>query len=256
MWSFWEFPRSRDAINRVSTNGKYIEMDSCFRHSSAAVGRSVGAVLATVLLAWPAMANSSADHAVTVNWWGLGSQYAHDPALGWSFITFGLFVAGVFKLSKHRLAQHIHERAERVEQAIATNRQAYQQAHHMVQQSQQRLAGLDQEVEQIRSAAKAAGERQLRQARQQVEQQAQRIKQRVRQEVEGQQRLACARVQREWVEQALTQALEEVQAKPSGELAQMDHRLQSMLHEDLQNPDPSLSLPSSKPSKNLGSPPS
>lgn len=202
------------------------------------IGRCVGTVLAAVFFTWPAMAaHSAAHHAVSVNWWGLGSQYAHDPALGWSFLTFGLFVAGVFKMSKKRLAQHVCERAERIEKAIATSRQVYQQADQMVQQSQQRLARLDQEVEQIRIEAQAAGERCLQQMQQQSQQQAQRLEKRVWQEAEGQQRLACARVRQEWVDQALAQALEEIQAKPSAELADMNCRLQSMLHEDLQHFD-------------------
>ncbi len=88
---------------------------------------------------------------------GGGGDIAFTPA-GWLFrgINFVILVwAGYYLLvRKWEVPQKLRARAERIVGAIEESRQVKEEADRMLQDSERRLAGLDQEVAALRTAAR------------------------------------------------------------------------------------------------------
>jgi F-type H+-transporting ATPase subunit b len=80
-----------------------------------------------------------------INWWGLGSQYAERPALGWSLLTFFIFVGILFYAIRKPLSQYLIARSEQIRSAIEEAKRAKEEADARMREYQTKLSKLDEE---------------------------------------------------------------------------------------------------------------
>ncbi|MEM7403019.1 MAG: hypothetical protein AAF310_03260 [Myxococcota bacterium] len=209
---------------------------------SKRVQQSIVGCVGLLTLTWMASAAWSTtaaqqhdDHAYhqQINWWGLGKSHAHNPAMGWSFITFGVFVLGLIKASRKPLRQHLEQRAHRFEQMRAASAQSHQQAQQELSQQQQQLQRLEQEVAQIKTRYQQRGQQQRQQLIDQGRQQVQQQHAQLEQTISLQLRRAQTQLQQQWVQEILQQAQQQLHVDAVKQQA-AEHDLQEMLHSDLQ----------------------
>ncbi|MFZ9886085.1 MAG: hypothetical protein ACO3JL_01180 [Myxococcota bacterium] len=97
------------------------------------------------------------------NWWGALSEVnAHAPALGWLTITFGLFLAIVYKALRRPLTNYLEARSDEVKNALEEARQARADAEAKARAYEDRLANLGAEIDALKSEFKSRGEAELR----------------------------------------------------------------------------------------------
>lgn len=102
------------------------------------------------------------DHAPHVaNWFGLGSQYLHEPALGWLMVTFVLFALLIVGAARRPLGRHLQNRADGIRRALAEAQEARADAEARAAASEARLAQLDAEVQDLKAEFRRQGEAEL-----------------------------------------------------------------------------------------------
>lgn len=105
-----------------------------------------------------ASASSATHESQPINWWGLGSAYADNPALGWYVITFAIFVFGLVFLVRKPLAQYLEARARQISQAIDEAKIAKEQAHLQLKEFDAQLKNLDEQIRTMRADFQSQGE--------------------------------------------------------------------------------------------------
>lgn len=105
-----------------------------------------------------ALASSHGPENAAINWWGLGSQYADNPAVGWYTITFVLFVFGLIHYTRRPLGLYLEARSREISQAINEAKRAKEDALAQLAVSEQQLKDLDSEVAAMRGEFLAQGE--------------------------------------------------------------------------------------------------
>jgi F-type H+-transporting ATPase subunit b len=115
-----------------------------------------------------------------LNWWGIGSAYKNSPALGWTLVTFAIFLAVLIKFAKKPLSDFLLERSLNIKNAIEEARRAKLDAEAKLKQYEQRLLDLDAEISQMRADFQHQGE--LERAR--LKQEAEKIAEQIRKESE------------------------------------------------------------------------
>lgn len=115
-----------------------------------------------------------------LNWWGIGSAYKDSPAIGWTLITFVIFVAFITKFAKKPLGAFLQERSDLIKNSIEEAKRAKLDAAAKLKQYEQRLLELDAEIIKMRSDFQHQGE--LERAR--LQQDAEKIAEQIRKESE------------------------------------------------------------------------
>ena len=83
--------------------------------------------------------NLNSNAGVDINWFKLGSEYIHSPALGWSLLTFSLFLCVVIYFSRLTLINLLHLRYNQTKsridsirhEKISINKQLINQSHQI-----------------------------------------------------------------------------------------------------------------------------
>lgn len=105
---------------------------------------------AASLFALPALAEGGehgGGHAAPhINWWGVGPEHAHAPALGWLAITFAIFLWLLYHFGKRPFKDMLIARHEAVKNALEEAAQAKAEAERVAQEYEERLAKLDDEI--------------------------------------------------------------------------------------------------------------
>lgn len=115
-----------------------------------------------------------------LNWWGIGSAYKNNPALGWTLLTFCIFLALVIRFTKKPLALYLQQRSDTIKNAIEEAKIAKLDAANKLKQYEQRLLDLDAEILKMKSDFVHQGE--LERAR--LKQEAEKIAEQIRKESE------------------------------------------------------------------------
>ncbi|MBL4818164.1 MAG: ATP synthase F0 subunit B [Deltaproteobacteria bacterium] len=93
-----------------------------------------------------------------LNWWGFGSAYQDNPAIGWMIITFVIFMALLLKAIKKPLANYLEARSEQIKNAIEEAKFAKEEAELKLRQYENRLLELDAELAKIKEDFRRQGE--------------------------------------------------------------------------------------------------
>jgi F-type H+-transporting ATPase subunit b len=124
-----------------------------------------GALLLSLLSAQSAFAAGGGGHhgaPHVANWWGLGSEWAHAPALGWLSITFLIFVALLYRAISKPLGNYIEHRSNEVKNALEEAAKAKAEAEARVREYEERLSKLDTELEELKSDFRVRGESEMK----------------------------------------------------------------------------------------------
>ncbi len=113
------------------------------------------ATLAPLTLATGALAKGGGGHGGAhaphvANWFNLGAEWAHAPALGWMFVTFFTFCGIVVYFVRKPLGNFLETRSEGVRKALAEAQEARAEAEAKARDYETRLARLDDEVAALR----------------------------------------------------------------------------------------------------------
>ena len=125
------------------------------------------ALLGLATAALPAMAAGGAeagDHGAphVQNWWGLGSEWAHAPALGFLMITFVVFVGLLYAAMKKPLGGYIEQRSNDVRNALEEAQKAKAAAEAKAAEYEERLSQLDGEFDKLKSDFRTRGDAEVR----------------------------------------------------------------------------------------------
>lgn len=93
-----------------------------------------------------------------LNWWGIGSAYQESPAIGWTLITFVIFILIIRYFIKQPLAVFLATRSQMIEQSIEEAKKAKIEAAEKLRQCEQRLLALDAETAKIKADFERQGE--------------------------------------------------------------------------------------------------
>jgi F0F1-type ATP synthase membrane subunit b/b' len=85
-------------------------------------------------------------HSDGINWWGVGSQYAENPALGWYIITFVTFIGVLIYYARGPLSQYLADRAQGVRDAIEEGAKARDEAIRFNSAQEKRLSTLATDI--------------------------------------------------------------------------------------------------------------
>ncbi len=81
-----------------------------------------------------------------LNWWGLGSAYVNQPAIGWSLLTFFVFVGALFYALRQPTVRYLQVRSEQIRQSIEEARRAKESADRRVREYEEKLKKLDDQA--------------------------------------------------------------------------------------------------------------
>jgi len=125
------------------------------------------AVLAVTTAAVPAIAaggEAAGHHGAphVQNWWGLGSEWAHAPALGFLMVTFVVFLGLLHAALKKPLSGYIEQRSNDVRNALEEAQKAKANAEAKAAEYEDRLAKLDGELDQLKNDFRARGDAEVK----------------------------------------------------------------------------------------------
>jgi F0F1-type ATP synthase membrane subunit b/b' len=86
---------------------------------------------------------------VAINWWEFGNK--HAPALGWTYITFFVFVGLIIYLVRKPLQIYLEARAFDIKRAIEEAKKAKEDALSRMAQYEAKLSALDAEIESMKN---------------------------------------------------------------------------------------------------------
>lgn len=134
------------------------------------------ALASSSLLAETGATGEGGHHEAHVaNWWGLGSQYAQSPALGFVTITFLIFVSGLLWILKPRISSLLEERSYNVKKAIEEAQRARADAEARARDAENKLASLAGEMAKLRNEFEQQGKVELQRIEKMAEEAAVRI---------------------------------------------------------------------------------
>jgi F-type H+-transporting ATPase subunit b len=119
-----------------------------------------GAGIMSALLLIPSAALGSGDGSgpQITNWLTpFGEVNSHAPALGWMFLMFSMFVGGLYYFSRRPFKTMLINRHELVKKALEQASQAKAQAEEKKREYDERLKGLDTEINKILSEFEERG---------------------------------------------------------------------------------------------------
>ncbi|MES2503575.1 MAG: ATP synthase F0 subunit B [Myxococcota bacterium] len=94
----------------------------------------------------------------SINWWGLGSAYQDNPAIGWMLVTFFIFLGFLWHFAKKPVATYLQNRSDEIRLAIEEGRRARLDAEAKLQECERRLLELDNEIARMKSDFLTQGE--------------------------------------------------------------------------------------------------
>lgn len=141
-----------------------------------------------------------------LNWWGIGSAYKESPAIGWTLITFVIFVAFVVRFAKKPLALFLQERSDHIKNSIEEAKRAKLDATAKLKQYEQRLLELDVEIAKMKSDFHHQGELERARLKQEAEKIAEQIRKESEQSLKAEVAKALHALKREVAEKILASA--------------------------------------------------
>jgi F-type H+-transporting ATPase subunit b len=93
-----------------------------------------------------------------LNWWGLGSAYKENPAIGWMLLTFGVFIFLIRHFVRKPLGEFLQARSAGIKNAIEEGRLAREEAAAKLAQYERRLLELDAEIARLKADFAHQGE--------------------------------------------------------------------------------------------------
>ena len=128
---------------------------------------SVTWVSALCLAAVPALASGGEGAAAghhpphVANWWGLGSEHAGAPALGWLGLTWLLFMGVLVSWVRKPLRAYLETRSSEVRKALEEAQAAKAEAEARAAASEARLSQLDADIAALKDEFRAQGEAEM-----------------------------------------------------------------------------------------------
>lgn len=92
-----------------------------------------------------------------LNWWGIGSAYQDSPAIGWTLVTFVIFLLIIRHFVKTPLALFLKTRSQEIKTAIEEAKLTRLDAEAKLKQYEQRLLDLDAEILEMKSDSQHQG---------------------------------------------------------------------------------------------------
>lgn len=102
-----------------------------------------------------------------LNWWGLGSAYQNNPAMGWMLVTFSIFLFATYRFIRRPLADYLQARSDAIRNAIQEGARAREEAESKLKLYENRLLQLDAEIAKMKADFAHQGE--LEKARLKIE---------------------------------------------------------------------------------------
>merc|ERR1739848_71154 len=84
-----------------------------------------------------------------INWWSLGEEFKHSPALGFSLITFIIFIGIAFYYSKKRVNRFFHKRHLKIKKRINKNKIFCENAEYYLSRFEKKKKLLDFEIKEF-----------------------------------------------------------------------------------------------------------
>lgn len=126
------------------------------------VAASLAALVAsTAALAEEAAHGGGGHEPHVANWWGVGPEYAHAPALGFVMITFAVFVGALVYFLRPRIGVLLENRADTVKKAIEEARRAKDAAEARAREAEQKLQSLETEMKRLKADFEQQGQAEL-----------------------------------------------------------------------------------------------
>lgn len=132
-----------------------------FASFAAFVALAASAVASSSVLAAGGGGEGAHHEPHVANWWGLGSQYAQSPALGFVTITFLIFVSALLWILKPRIRSLLEERAYNVRKAIEEAQRARADAEARARDAEAKLAALAGEMAKLRGEFELQGKTEM-----------------------------------------------------------------------------------------------
>ncbi len=167
------------------------------------------------------------------NWWGIGTQYAEAPALGWVAVTFVVFVVAIVMYLGPRFRNVLADRADLVEKGIEEARRAREAAEARAQEAESKLKNLEDEMRRLRADFEEQGKAELERLEKMAQDTAVRIGKDAEDTIAAETDRARQSLRAEAARLALEMAEERIRAALSGS---DDARLQKALIDDLGRP--------------------
>lgn len=101
------------------------------------------------------------DHAIHINWFGIGEQYKESPALGFLIITFLIFAGLVIYFARKPMNEHLASRADEIKRTIEEAAKAKEAAEARARAAEARLAKLEQEISTMRADIENQGKAEI-----------------------------------------------------------------------------------------------
>jgi len=188
-----------------------------------------------LMLALAHNAGFSSGHAgppPSINWWGLGSQYSENPAMGWLLITFVIFVWILATLIKKPLGLYLETRSKDIKHAIEEGQKAKEESEQKLRLYEEKLNSLDHEIAKMKASflEQAQAERALK------EKMTKNTGDRILKDIDDTIKANLERAKNKLAEEVISGALAKAQtAILESHLPEVDNYLKSSLVEDIKS---------------------
>jgi F-type H+-transporting ATPase subunit b len=184
----------------------------------------------SVLLSGMVLAKSHKTDIADINWWGLGSRYAHSPALGWYFLTFAIFVLGLICMVRKPLGLYLAARSNEIRKAINEAEIAKEEAKKKMQACEERISHLDIEIAQMKAEFIKLGTMEKAQLEKTAKQMAIQIVKDADDVIAGNLRQTMYRLKKDMAVQVIALAREEIKNRTN---QQIESRMRSEFSRDV-----------------------
>jgi F-type H+-transporting ATPase subunit b len=117
----------------------------------------VSLVSSSLLAAESGAGAHDAHEAHVANWWGLGAEHAHEPALGLVTMTFLIFTSALLWILRPRIRRLLEDRSYSVAKAIEEAQRARAAAEDRAREVENKLASLAGEMRTLRADFEVQG---------------------------------------------------------------------------------------------------
>ena len=93
-----------------------------------------------------------------LNWWGVGAAYHENPAIGWTLLTFVVFIGLIRYFSKEPLSVFLEKRRKKIKNSIEEAAQARLKAEEELRSYEKRLSELAGWIQKMKADFERQGE--------------------------------------------------------------------------------------------------
>lgn len=106
---------------------------------------------------------------VIFNWWSIGENYKENPAIGWLFVTFIIFLLALWQFIKKPLNDFIYSRSEKIKEMLNKNNTYRDEVFQKLQVCNLRLHNINTEIDEIKNSFKKQSEFEFQKIKQAIE---------------------------------------------------------------------------------------